>query len=465
VRLAAVVALRRLQDAGVAKFLDDADPVVVAEAAGAINDEGGILAALPALARVLERPTVSGEPLVRRAISANLRVGDAAGVTRVAAYAKRTGLPEPLRIEAIAALGAWSAPSNMDRVDGSWIAPLPQQRDAAAAQAAINDLASLASDPAATPPLKVAWIEAAAKLGVKSQAGLILSQLKSDPQASVRVAALAALQALAVPELEPGVRAAMADTDVNVRAAAIAALPDMSIAAPAKVELLSSVVGTGNLAEQQSAVGALGKVPGNEAVQALGRLADGLGTGKIQPAVQLDVLEAMRATKAAPMLQRLDQLKVGQDLANLGTVFPEALTTGGSMFRGRQIALQHPAAQCSRCHTMGPVKSDVGPNLAGVGSRLSRQQLLESLINPSARLAPGFGQVSVTLKNGQKVEGTLTEESATTLAIQDATRGLQKIQVAEIATRTNGVSAMPPMNALLTPREIRDVVEFLATQK
>jgi hypothetical protein len=71
----------------------------------------------------------------------------------------------------------------------------------------------------------------------------------------------------------------------------------------------------------------------------------------------------------------------------------------------------------------------------------------------------------VTLKNGQKVEGTLTEESATTLAIQDSTRGPQKIQVAEIATRTNGVSAMPPMNALLTPREIRDVVEFLATQK
>ena len=170
VRLAAVVALRRLQDAGVARFLDDADPLVVIEAAGAINDEGGIVAALPALARVLERPGISGEPLVRRAISANLRVGDAAAVARVAAYARRAGLPEPLRVEAISTLGVWTAPSNMDRVDGSWIAPLAQ-REASAAQTAVTELASLMTDPAATPALKVAWIEAVAKLGVKSQAG------------------------------------------------------------------------------------------------------------------------------------------------------------------------------------------------------------------------------------------------------------------------------------------------------
>jgi putative heme-binding domain-containing protein len=311
--------------------------------------------------------------------------------------------------------------------------------------------------------VKVAWIEAVAKLGLKAQAGAILARLKADTEAPVRVAALGALQTLAVPELEPGVRAAMADADISVRTAAIAALPEMPLAGPAKVELLSAVVGKGNTVEQQSAVRALGNVPGTEAVQALERLADALATGAVTPAVQLDVLEAMQATKAAPLQQRLEQLKVGRDLANLGTVFPEALTTGGSPLRGRQIALQHPAAQCGRCHAIGDSKAEVGPSLAGMGSRLTRQQLLESLILPSARLAPGYGQVSVTLKNGQKVEGTLREESAEAIAVEDTTRGLQRLQVTDIATRTNGVSAMPPMNLLLTPREIRDVVEFLAT--
>jgi putative heme-binding domain-containing protein len=135
------------------------------------------------------------------------------------------------------------------------------------------------------------------------------------------------------------------------------------------------------------------------------------------------------------------------------------------LFRGRQVVVQHPAAQCTRCHAVAGSTADVGPSLSGVGSRLNRQQLLESLIAPSARLAPGFGQVSVTLKNGQKVEGTLREESATAIAIEDTSKTLHRIQAADIATRTNGVSAMPPMNLLMTPREIRDVVEFLATQK
>ena len=464
VRLAALVALRRLRDAGVAPFLDDADPLVVTEAAIAINDEGGILAALPALARVLERPGVSGAPLVRRAISANLRIGDAAAVARVAAYAKRAGLPEPLRVEAISTLGVWAAPSNMDRVDGSWIAPLPQ-RDASAAQSALAELAGLMTDTAATPAVKIAWIDSVAKLGVTSQAGAVLARLRSDPQAPVRVAALAALEKLAVPELEPGVRAAMTDSDTTVRSAAIAALVKMPLAPPAKVDLLMQVVGTAATAEQQSAILALAKVTGDESVQALGRLADGLTTGGVAPGIQLDLVEAMQASKAPALQQRLDRLKVAADLSNIATLFPDALTTGGSVPRGSQIAFQHPAAQCGRCHTIGDSKATVGPNLAGVGSRLTRQQLLEALITPSARIAPGYGQVSVTLRNGQKIAGMLVDESTTMIVIDDATRGRQNIPVANIATRTNAPSAMPPMNLLLTPREIRDVVEFLASQK
>jgi quinoprotein glucose dehydrogenase len=464
VRLAAVVALRRLKDAGVARFLDDADTLVVAEAARAINDEGGIVEALPALARVLDRQNLTNEPIIRRAISANLRLGDAAAVARVAAFARRATLPEALRVEALLTLGVWAAPSNMDRVDGSWIAPLPQ-REATAAQAAIVELASLATDASSTPAVKMAWLDAVARLEVKSQAAAVLARVQSDSDAQVRVAALRALQTLAVPELEAGVRAAMADSDITVRTAAISALPEMSIAAPAKVELLSAVMGKGNAAEQQSAVRALAEVPGNEAVTALGRLADNLAAGSITPAVQLDLLEALQATKNEALAQRLEQLKVGRDLANVGAAFPEALSTGGSPIRGRQVATQHEAAQCSRCHTLGASKSDVGPVLNNIGSQLSRQQLLEALIDPSARLAPGYGQVSVTLKDGRKLEGTLREETAAVLAIEDITQGLQRVNVSDVATRTNGVSAMPNMGMLLTPREIRDVVEFLTTLK
>ena len=39
------------------------------------------------------------------------------------------------------------------------------------------------------------------------------------------------------------------------------------------------------------------------------------------------------------------------------------------------------------------------------------------------------------------------------------------ISLKDIATRTNGVSSMPPMRFLLSKKEIRDLVSFLATLK
>lgn len=464
VRLAAVVALRRLQDEAVARFLDDADALVVTEAARAINDEGGIVALLPALARLLERPGVTGEPLIRRALSANLRVGDAAAVERVAAFVGRAGLDEELRVEALAVLGVWAAPSNLDRVDGAWIGPL-QNRDAAAARAAVTRLASLLDAPDSSAPVKIAMIEAAAKLGLKTMAPQLLARLRTDSSADVRVAALGAILTLESPQINDAVQVALADADGAVRMAAIAAIPSTPIANGAKVTHLVGVIEKGTVGEQQSALGALGGISSPEASAALTRMLDGVSAGTVAAAVQLDVLEAARATKSEPLQARLDKLGVGRSLENLAKVFPAALTNGGNVARGRQVVLQHPAAQCTRCHIVGQGASTVGPSLNGVGARLSREELLQSLIDPSAKIAPGFGQVSVTLRNGQKFEGVLREENETTMSIEDPTRGMQRINKADVATSSNAVSAMPPMGLLLQPREIRDVIEAMAQQR
>jgi putative heme-binding domain-containing protein len=312
--------------------------------------------------------------------------------------------------------------------------------------------------------VKVAWLEAAAKLGMKAQAATILARLRTDSDAAVRVAALAALQALAVPELEAGVRAAMKDADDTVRIAAMSALPEMDLAAPAKVELLTAMIAAGAIPEQQTALRAIGDVPGPAAVDALSRIADDFAAGRLDPSLQLDLLEAMRATKAEPLLQRLDQMKVGRDLSALGTAMPGALAVGGSPVRGQQVVFRNEAAQCTRCHNIGAAKAEVvGPHLSGVAGRLTREQLLQSLIDPSARLAPGYGQVALTLKNGQKLQGLLREETETTIGVDEGKGGVQRVPASDVASRVNGVSAMPDMDLLLTPRQIRDVVAYLMT--
>src|SRR5690606_11621891 len=134
-RIAAVVALRRMRDAGVANFLADEDEFVVTEAARAINDDGGIADATGALAELLEQERFRGEPLLRRVINANLLLGSREATHRVAAYAARESAPEGMRVEAIATLGVWPKPSVVDRVDGVYRGLL--QRDTAEVRAAV----------------------------------------------------------------------------------------------------------------------------------------------------------------------------------------------------------------------------------------------------------------------------------------------------------------------------------------
>src|SRR5690606_38250840 len=86
VRLASVVALRRLRAPEVAAYLSDRDAFVVAEAARAIHDDLSISDALPALAELLT-PSQRNEPVLRRALNANFRLGTPAAAKRLLAFA------------------------------------------------------------------------------------------------------------------------------------------------------------------------------------------------------------------------------------------------------------------------------------------------------------------------------------------------------------------------------------------
>jgi putative heme-binding domain-containing protein len=90
---------------------------------------------------------------------------------------------------------------------------------------------------------------------------------------------------------------------------------------------------------------------------------------------------------------------------------------------------------------------------------------LEALINPGARLAPGFGVVTLQLKNGKTVSGILTGENNSSVTIKSGDQKNEVIQKTEIAKRINAPSSMPEMKFILTKKEIRHVVAFLSELK
>jgi putative heme-binding domain-containing protein len=93
---------------------------------------------------------------------------------------------------------------------------------------------------------------------------------------------------------------------------------------------------------------------------------------------------------------------------------------------------------------------------------LSRDQLLRALVNPSARIAPGYGLVTLTFDDGSRVTGTLMEEDDQFVVVKSGESEPVKMAKADIAERQNAPSSMPSMGAILDKRELRDIVEFLA---
>ena len=118
VKLGAIVAARMIKSADAAGFLKDSDVQVVNEAARAIHDDLSIPAALPDLAKVIERDDIRDEQTLRRAISANLRVGGAEEAERLMAFAQKKTNSPVMRAEALDTLSLWPRGLAFDRVQG-----------------------------------------------------------------------------------------------------------------------------------------------------------------------------------------------------------------------------------------------------------------------------------------------------------------------------------------------------------
>ena len=487
VRTAAVVALRRMRHPGIARFLNDQDEQIVTDAARAINDDGSIRGAVPQLALLLGQKRFKNEPLLRRAINANLRLGSTEAIARVAAFAADTSMPEELRVEAVAVLGVWPSPSAMDRVDGFYLDPFDAsgadtgaagaqnvagRRDTpavrATATAAVQRLVDEAAkaDAKASAEMKVALADAIGRLEVKAAAPVLLAQLRSDPSQQVRLASLRALQTLKVGNMDELMQIALADKDPAVRRAALGILPGLKMTSAAKAQHLAALIKDGALPEKQGALEVLGTMKTAESRKLLGAYLDDLAAGKLAPELQVDVLDAVHADEYAPLTRRLDELQKARKADSLVMAFRDALLRGGDAMRGRQVIAENPAAECTRCHSIGGRGADVGPNLSNIAATLTREQLLESLIEPNKRIAPGYGTVGITTRNGQRVDGTLREENDSHVVLMTGDPPAERrIPKADIAERTNPVSAMPPFGLILKPREIRDIVEFLSMLK
>ena len=455
-RTVAVVALRRMKSPAVAEFLRDEDEYIVAEAARGIHDDASIEAALPALAEVLDEARFTGEPLLRRAISANLRVGGKECAQRLVNFASRTGAPAAMQAEALATLAYWGSPSYFDRVDGQYRGEL--ERDSLLAirllDGRIEPLIAGGDG-----EVRSAAVRAAGALGMEKTIPQLTRLLERDRDPILRVEALSALTQLNSPELDRNIETALADRDGSVRSRGLELLPQSGIDRDRSVGLYADILQRGSVMEQQAALQGLADLRGASTTALLKVLLVDLRDDRLPAPIHLDLADAVEQP-GDPALNTLLTEYAGK-YPDYG-LYATALE-GGDTGRGRDIFYYNESAQCVRCHAVWEYGGNVGPTLEHIGDQLTRQQLLEALIRPTARLAPGYETVLVTLADSSAVAGIVLERSEDKLTLKIGKEDIQTIARTDIVEEETLPSSMPSMEEKLSRREIRDVVAFLAS--
>ncbi len=97
----------------------------------------------------------------------------------------------------------------------------------------------------------------------------------------------------------------------------------------------------------------------------------------------------------------------------------EVKVTAGDVKRGSELFFNSPTAACASCHTVGGKGGTVGPILDGIAVRGDQDYILESLMEPNAKFAKGYENLTI--------------------------------------------SPMPPLGILLKEQELADILAFLQT--
>ncbi len=464
VRLAAVLALRRQASAEITKFLADADPLIVREAVEAIND-APIVSAYPAIAAFVEHP-VANEPIMLRALNAHFRLGTPADAAALANYAAQPNAPETFRMEALTLLSLWPKPPARDRIVGIF-RPLPEKTRPAevAANALTPHLAEIFAS-GTSEDIKAAALDAIKAVKITAAMPSLRALVADGKQsADTRTAALKILDLLNDPALGDSAAIAAASSAPPLR---LAALPIVTRLHPETAgETLRNLLVHGSDAEKQAAFSALGTLKSPEADAILTEQLRKLEAGEVAPAAQLELLEAAakRTDSTVAQLLATHQAAVAASKDPLAPYLVSLV--GGNARKGRLLFYQHPVLSCLRCHRDGHAwGGDAGPDLAGIGARQPREYILESIVNPNAKIAAGFDTVVITRQSGAVAAGVVTAEDADSVSLRDIDSKIIVVKKSDIKSRDAAPSPMPAVfGSVLTRAELRDLVSYVASLK
>ena len=124
-------------------------------------------------------------------------------------------------------------------------------------------------------------------------------------------------------------------------------------------------------------------------------------------------------------------------------------------------------SSCTLCHRVGSIGVDFAPGLSEIGSKLGKDAIFDSILNPNAGISMGFETTELKLKNGSSALGIVRSETDGNVVLVLPGGVTNTFKKDQIAGRTKlPVSMMPSgLQALFSQEDLVNLVEYLYSLK
>jgi putative membrane-bound dehydrogenase-like protein len=133
---------------------------------------------------------------------------------------------------------------------------------------------------------------------------------------------------------------------------------------------------------------------------------------------------------------------------------------------GRRVFAHPKLAGCFRCHRVEGRGQEVGPDLSTIG-RTERRGILESILQPSAEIAPYYQAWRVETKDGKVRTGLLSRTNLDEYTYLDEKGSPFKVNTRDVVEVQPLPTSIMPAGLMdrMTDRELRDLLAYLCSRR
>ncbi len=143
----------------------------------------------------------------------------------------------------------------------------------------------------------------------------------------------------------------------------------------------------------------------------------------------------------------------------------ELVKQKGDANRGKQLFAT--TGTCAKCHKVRGEGKDVGPDLSEIGSKLSKEAMFVSILDPSAGISHNYESYILALDDGTTLTGVKVSETAADVTIKNAESIVRTVARKNIEQMEKSkLSIMPAdIQKALNAQNLVDIVEYMTSLK